>query len=273
MRLNFTKMQASGNDFVVIDNREGYLDSETIIEMTPLLCHRTLGVGADGTLFLCRSDNFDFKMIYRNADGSDAGMCGNGGRAISLFASMLGMGDHFIFEVHGVPYSSKIVGNQVELSFDALTCIPRLHHTTDGTIYEVFTGTEHIVITVPEAAHNDLELIRSKGRSLRNSELFAPKGTNVNFCTINPQGAITLSTYERGVEDRTLACGTGAVATAVVAAHINEPDSSVVEFISHIQTPGGLLHVNFKRNSTTGTYYGIRLSGEAKMVYEGQIDV
>lgn len=273
MRLNFTKMQATGNDFVVFDNRDDHIDLGTMIEMTPLLCNRTMGVGADGTLFLCRSDTYDFKMIYRNADGSDAGMCGNGGRAISLFASMLGMGDHFIFEVHGVPYSSKISGNHVELLFDALTCIPMLHHTIDGTIYEVFAGTEHIVVPVPEAAHNDLELIRSKGRNLRNSELFAPKGTNVNFCTINPQGDITLSTYERGVEDRTLACGTGAVATAVVAACINEPDSSVVEYTSHIMTAGGLLHVGLKRNPTTGTYYDVRLSGDAKMVFEGHIEV
>jgi len=273
MRLNFTKMQATGNDFVVVDNRDNHIDLDTMIRMTPPLCNRTMGVGADGTLFLCKSDHFDFKMIYRNADGSDAGMCGNGGRAISLFATHLGMGSSLKFEVHGVPYSSHVNGHDVELSFDGLTCIPREHHTTDGIIYEVFTGTEHIVIPVSEATHNDLELIRSKGRELRHSQLFAPKGTNVNFCTFNTGDSITLSTYERGVEDRTLACGTGSVATAVVDAHINKTENNILEFTSDIKSLGGLLNVSFKRNPITGTYFDIRLTGEAKIVFEGHIDV
>jgi diaminopimelate epimerase len=273
MRLNFTKMQATGNDFVVVDNRDGTLDMATMIRLTPILCNRTLGVGADGTLFLCKSDQFDFEMVYRNADGSDAGMCGNGGRAISLFAATLGLGNHLKFEVHGVPYSSTINGNQVELSFDGFTCVPRVHNTAEGTIYEVFTGTEHIVIPVQESAHMDLDFIRSKGRELRYSQLFAPKGTNVNFCTFNSNNVTKLSTYERGVEDRTLACGTGSVATAIVDAHLNNPNDNVVEISSGIESQGGTLHVSFKRNPTTGTYFDIRLSGAAQIVFEGQLDV
>ncbi len=273
MRLNFTKMQATGNDFIVVDNRDEHVDLDAMIRLTPLLCNRTLGVGADGTLFLCKSDHFDFKMIYRNADGSDAGMCGNGGRAISLFASNLGMGNPLTFEVHGVPYSSLVSGDDVELSFDDLTCMPKVHHTTDGTVYEVFTGTEHIVLPVSEATHNDLEFIRYKGRELRHSQLFAPNGTNVNFCTFNTDDSIILSTYERGVEDRTLACGTGSVATAVIHAHINKMDNNILEFTSDIKSPGGVLNVSFKRNPITGTYYDIRLTGEAKIVFEGHIDV
>jgi diaminopimelate epimerase len=273
MLLHFTKMQATGNDFVVVDNRDGRLDMDTMVRITPQLCHRTMGVGADGTLFLCRSESSDFKMVYRNADGSDAGMCGNGGRAISLFASSLGMGDEFRFEVHGVHYTSKVYGNHVELSFEGLTCMPRLHHTADGTIYEIFTGTEHIVLPVSDSVHDDLEFIRSKGRSLRNSELFAPKGTNVNFCTFKPGGRTILSTYERGVEDRTLACGTGSIATAIVDAHLNKSMNDIVNFTSEIQSNGGILHVSFKRNPSTGVYHDIRLSGEAEMVFKGQMDV
>jgi diaminopimelate epimerase len=273
MRLNFTKMQATGNDFVVVDNRDSRFDLATIIHLTPILCHRTMGVGADGTLFVCESDEYDFRMVYRNADGSDAGMCGNGGRAISLFASNLGLGYHLHFEVHGIPYTSDVDGNHVELCFNALNCSPIHHFTEDGTIYEVFAGTEHVVVPVPDTAHNDLDFIRSKGRMLRNSALFAPKGTNVNFCTIKPSGHITLSTYERGVEDRTLACGTGSIATAVVAAHLNEKDTDLLEFETDIQSPGGLLHVSFKRNPATRSYYDIRLSGDARVVFEGQMDV
>ena len=273
MRLNFTKMQATGNDFVVIDNRRGDLDMKTMIDLTPILCKRRFGIGADGTLFLCPSDKYDFKMIYRNADGSDAGMCGNGGRAISLFASSLGLGHELRFEVHSTPYSAHVRGSSVELSFDGLTCLPRVHHSGNDFIYEVFTGTEHIVVPVGESMHDDIQLIRSKGRELRNSQLFAPKGTNVNFCTFRPDGTTYLSTYERGVEDRTLACGTGTIATAIIGAHLDDERQNETTFSSLIQSPGGVLKVDFKRNENTGTYFDIRLIGEAAVVFEGTIDV
>jgi diaminopimelate epimerase len=273
MLLHFTKMQATGNDFVVVDNRDDHLDMDTMVRLTPLLCHRTMGVGGDGSLFLCRSENSDFRMVYRNSDGSDAGMCGNGGRAISLFASSLGLGNEFMFEVHGVPYTSKVDENEIELSFEGLTCAPKMHQTNDGIIYQIFTGTEHIVLPVPTSVHDNLEYIRSKGRSLRNSELFGPKGTNVNFCTFISGGATLLSTYERGVEDRTLACGTGSIATAIVDAHINETMNDIVNFTSDVQSKGGLLRVRFRRNPAIGAYQDIRLAGEAKIVFKGQMDV
>lgn len=273
MPLKFTKMQATGNDFVVVDNRDGALGIDEMVRLTPALCDRKLGIGADGTLFLCKSDKFDFTMVYRNADGSDAGMCGNGGRAISLFACRAGLGDRLRFDVHDVPYSAQVDGEYVTLYFDGLTCIPRIHHGGDEQIFEIFTGTEHIVVPVSQAFHDDIQLIRSRGRDLRYSELFAPKGTNVNFCTFKPGNTTVLSTYERGVEDLTLACGTGSIATAIVAAHIANAPADEMGTNWTIQSPGGMLHVSFKRNTTTGAYFDIRLSGEAKIVFEGSIDV
>jgi diaminopimelate epimerase len=273
MRLTFTKMQATGNDFVVVDNRAGDLDIDTMIRITPVLCDRRLGVGADGTLFLCASDKHDFHMVYRNADGSDAGMCGNGGRAIALFAASLGMGSHLTFDVHGVTYSADVNGNAVALHFDGLTCIPREHSNADGTLYEIFTGTEHIVVPVSDGIHGDLSFIRSKGRELRYSQLFAPKGTNVNFCTFKANDSLYLSTYERGVEDRTLACGTGSIASAIVGAHIQSTDPTITSFHSSVESAGGILDVQFKRNPSTGTYFDVELTGEASIVFEGTIDV
>ncbi len=273
MQLTFTKMQATGNDFVVVDNRDGRFDMDSMIRMTPKLCDRRFGIGADGTLFLCNSDKADFSMVYRNADGSDAGMCGNGGRAISLYASELGLGEHLRFEVHGISYTASIIGDMVDLHFDGLACSPRVHQTNEGTIYELFTGTEHIVVPVLEAMHGDLQLIRSKGRELRNSNLFAPKGTNVNFCTFRSDGPVFLSTYERGVEDRTLACGTGSIATAIVEAHLNNTDASTTDFETAVESPGGVLNIRFKRNPSTGIYHDIYLSGGTDRVFEGVIDV
>ncbi len=273
MQLKFTKMQATGNDFVVVDNRDGRLDMETMVRLTPILCDRRFGVGADGTLFLCSSDKVDFMMVYRNADGSDAGMCGNGGRAISLFASVLGLGDLLTFEVHGVSYNAQVKGNEVDLHFVGLTCMPRTHQTNEGMIYELYTGTEHIVVPVQEAMHGDLQLIRSKGRELRYSHLFAPKGTNVNFCTFRHDGSIFLSTYERGVEDRTLACGTGSIATALIGTHLQMTDTESTNFDTSVESPGGVLNIRFKRNPSTGTYHDIYLSGEANFVFEGSINV
>lgn len=273
MSLKFTKMQATGNDFVVVDNRGGALGLDDMVRITPRLCDRKLGIGADGTLFLCNSDTYDFTMVYRNADGSDAGMCGNGGRAISLFACRSGLGDRLRFDVHSVPYSAQVDGEFVTLYFDGLTCIPRVHKMGDDNIYEIFTGTEHIVVPVQDAFHKDIQLIRSRGRELRYSELFAPKGANVNFCTFKPGNKTILSTYERGVEDLTLACGTGSIATAIVASHLEDTPIGKDGLDWTIQSPGGQLLVSFKKNTITGAYYDIRLSGEAKIVFEGNIDV
>lgn len=273
MTLKFTKMQATGNDFVVVDNRDSALTIADMIRLTPVLCNRKLGVGADGTLFLCNSIDHDFTMVYRNADGSDAGMCGNGGRAISLFANRSGLGDRLRFDVHGVPYSSEVDGNFVTLYFDGLTCVPRVHEIGGQEVYEIYTGTEHIVVPVEDAFHGDDQLIRSKGRELRYSERFGPRGTNVNFCTFKPGATTYLSTYERGVEDLTLACGTGSIATAIVASHLEDSATSDGKTEWKIESRGGSLTVGFKRNAQTGAYFDVRLSGEAKIVYVGSIDV
>jgi diaminopimelate epimerase len=272
MRLRFYKMQATGNDFVVIDNRTKQFNVEEIIAFTPKLCDRRLGVGADGILVLDPSDSHDFTMIYRNADGSDAGMCGNGGRAISLFANHLGLGNHLRFKVHDAAYSAQVSGPEVTLHFDSLICKVEEVPYGSEVIYNVYSGTDHVVVRSDANLLTDLETLRLKGAALRYDPIFAPKGTNVNF-SCSKDHDIQLRTYERGVEDLTLACGTGSIASSIVEHHIHKDNSDETHIEFKVSSLGGVLDIGFSYDKTTDTYFGISLKGEAKLVFEGEIQI
>jgi len=272
MKLKFSKMQATGNDFVVIDNRSRLFDLDQIISITPFLCNRRLGVGADGILVLDASETHDFSMIYRNADGSDAGMCGNGGRAISLYASSLGLGDDLHFQVHHASYSSHISGSVVILHFDNLECRVQEVQTSEQLIYKVYTGTDHIVVRSDLELLNDLEKVRAQGQSLRYDPLFLPSGTNVNF-SCPSSNSIHLRTYERGVEDITLACGTGSIASAIVEHYVKESEGPSIDVHQKVKSLGGELKVSFNFDAQSRIYSKISIEGEAQIVFEGQIEL
>lgn len=267
----FYKMQGTGNDFVVLDNRNSRFSTDDLIELSPKLCNRKYGVGADGLLALQkpRMDDTDYEMLYRNADGSDAGMCGNGSRCLALFASRMGLGEELTFSVHEKIYRATIQKDKiVTVEFPLSTTV--LQQTLDvypHMLYRVFTGTEHVVReAAPQELQNTDRLI-AEGKQLRHHKSFQPKGTNANFFQGVSTNKLELQTYERGVEDVTLACGTGAIASALTWHHIQQIDTIDNEF--EVQTAGGVLRIHFRYDPESKAYNQIKLSGQAVIVFEG----
>lgn len=264
-------MQGAGNDFVVLDNRSVSLSKEKLIELAPEICDRKFGIGSDGllALFPPSKQDADYTMFYRNPDGSDAGMCGNGARCLALFAHSLGFDAEHHFNVHSQIYTAHVDDtDKVGVSFPMEASATE--RTLDGRqIYAIHTGTEHIVTTVDEDTLENEEALREMGEFLRYHSTFQPKGTNVNFiCGVNKE-QLKLQTYERGVEDLTLACGTGAIASALIWHYQQEKSESSSEEYS-VKTKGGTLNVYFSFNATKATYSNIKLEGPAHFVFEGQ---
>lgn len=261
MKIPFSKYHGAGNDFVLIDNRENLynLDAETIAE----ICNRRVGVGADGLMLLQKSENTDFQMVYYNSDGHTAEMCGNGGRCIVAFAKNLDIvGNETTFQATDAVHSATILewnGNSgiVKLAMSVSETVkPRL----DG--YFINTGVPHYVEFVDKIENFD---VFGNGRKLRNHPNFAPAGTNVNFIEQISENQIFARTYERGVEDETLSCGTGVTASALVWAMKNGQKSGKVD----VKTLGGDFRVHFKENANGGGYSEIFLQGLVKKVFEG----
>ncbi|MDZ7692909.1 MAG: diaminopimelate epimerase [Balneolaceae bacterium] len=271
-KLQFTKMQGAGNDFVVLDNRQYQFRLKKLIELAPRLCNRKFGVGADGVLVLGspQIDGLDYTMIYRNADGSDAGMCGNGARCLAMFASKYGFEHNLTFNVHNVIYRAKVRSNdEVEVTFPIKPKIKEIE-LNEQSLYEVHTGTEHVVkrVTRKDTLRQEDQL-RKEGRLFRRHDHFQPLGTNVNFMLGSGEKELTVQTYERGVEDLTLACGTGAIASALVWHHIqNDKRESKSEY--SVNAKGGKLSVEFSYNPSTRTYSDIKLKGKVSFVFSGE---
>lgn len=262
-------MQGAGNDFVVINNIDHQFDPEKLIALTPELCHRKFGIGADGllALFPPGDERDDYRMFYRNADGSDAGMCGNGARCLALFAHHFGFGKRQTFSVHDKHYEAHIAdASTVRITFPIETTAGKID--LDGqTILNIYTGTEHIVTAAEQQALEREDLLRKKGSRLRHHQAFQPKGTNVNFICGIDNSSLNLQTYERGVEDLTLACGTGAVAAALAWHHLQENLPATRPFEVH--TGGGTLQVYFSFDEQTQRYSNLELEGPAHVVFEG----
>lgn len=277
--LPFYKMQATGNDFVVLNALELGLGLNDIIELTPKLCDRRYGVGGDGVLALSKSKyaEAEYEMIYRNSDGSDAGMCGNGSRCLALFAhEMTDVSPVHRFHVKKYIYRARLTGERsVEVSFPFEPEV-KSRNTPISSIseqmYQTYPGTEHIVMLPISAAdmQNRNRLIE-EGARLRNHNEFHPKGTNVNFVMPLEEEQISLRTYERGVEGLTLACGTGAIASALTW-HTHQ-SSYKNENHYKVDCDGGQLQVKFNYNSDKKRYSHILLEGPAHFVFNGQIDV
>lgn len=242
---------------------------DEIIAITPRLCHRRRGIGADGVLVINPSDIADYTMIYRNADGSDAGMCGNGGRCIALLANRLGYSAKHKFEVHGKTYQADVGdGEGISLHFPEISQIESTKTSSDIAVFKIYTGTEHVVISDPAVCHQSDAMLFKTGKTIRNDTAFAPAGTNVNFVLDHQSNSVTIKTYERGVENFTLACGTGAIASALAWHRLNQGGEG--SFSCRVNNPGGPLTVSFRYDGNNQTYHDLVLTGSADFVFEGE---
>ncbi len=258
MKVSFFKYQGTGNDFVMIDNRNNLFDKSDSKRIA-FLCNRRFGVGADGLILLENHEQVDFKMIYFNADGNESSMCGNGGRCIVSFAKYLGIITNKVtFEAIDGLHIATITDDIVKLQMQDVATIEK--HTN-----HVFldTGSPHHV-----QLQNNLEDINIKleGSKIRYGKPYYKVGSNVNFVNKISENSFAVRTYERGVEDETLSCGTGVVAVALAMHYIGETEKSLVA----LDTKGGQLKVSF--NKRGDSYLDIWLIGSATQVFKGQIE-
>lgn len=258
MELNFYKYQGAGNDFILMDNREGSIALNT--EQIARLCDRHFGIGADGLMLLQLDEEADFEMVYFNSDGKESTMCGNGGRCIAAFAYKLGAAARqMTFKaIDGLHFAVVKDNNIVALQMQDVTAIEF------GVGYEVLnTGSPHYISWVDSVA--DVPVFE-EGRAVRNSERFREQGINVNFVNRNGNG-IAIRTYERGVEDETLACGTGVTAAAIVSV-----GQQTGVFHIPVAAKGGALSVSFEKTGAQ-TAENIILTGGANFVFEGKVEI
>lgn len=265
MELNFTKLSGAGNDFVAIDDRDGRLGGIDKAALARALCDRHRGIGADGILVIAPSSIADVKMLYYNADGTDGGMCGNGGRCAAVYARMLGVpGTTLTIEALEYVYRAEFTSHGVRLHMKDPIAIARGIRVTAGgatyTVHGINTGSPHIVTFVNDLSTPDVE---GTGRALREHERFAPEGTNVNFVETIDTSALAMRTYERGVEAETLACGTGSVASAVIA-HLEYGLRPPIRVRTH---SGESLRVDFTIIGSRIT--DVTLEGPAVTVFSG----
>lgn len=273
IHIPFTKFQATGNDFVLVDSRSGILENIDLSDLAPKICDRKFGVGSDGIITLGENNAGELVMGYKNPDGSDAGMCGNGARCFAMFARELGYGDRndavgsrLKFRVHENLYEAGIDGDQIRIRFPLETQAKPVD-LNGKSLLQVYTNTEHVVCPVEATMLKQTDTLIEKGRTLRYHDFFAPEGTNVNFLSGSGEDQIDLQTYERGVENLTLACGTGAIASALAWHHIQQKPAG--EFQYKVHTQGGTLTIHFTFVEATKTYTNISLEGPAKIVFEG----
>jgi diaminopimelate epimerase len=265
--IHFLKMSGAGNDFVVIDNREG-LVPEPATQFAARVCARQAAVSADGLLLLERSPRQDFRMRYFNTDGSEAEMCGNGGRCIARFAALVGAagpemqfenlaGDfHAALSADGRVRLDMTEPHSERLRLKVATSLGQLE------VHSLNTGVPHIVLPWDALAAAP---VRELGRELRYHAAFAPKGTNVNFVRVTGPRALEVRTYERGVEDETLACGTGCVASAILMSRLGHVSAPVAVTVKS----GSLLGVSFTLAGEQAQR--VVLEGEAVVLFEADL--
>ncbi len=266
--LRFTKMNGAGNDFVLLDNRAG--DLALSRAQITRLCDRHRGIGADGVLVLERPGNgADFRMRYYNADGGEAEMCGNGARCFARFAAQTaGPLDQLTFETPAGVIGAQLKGELVTLQMSEPNDMRLGLEVSVGAeklaAGYVDSGVPHVVVPVVKIEEVD---VRSLGAALRHHSLFAPRGANANFSEQRGPRQIAIRTYERGVEDETLACGTGVVASAVLFA-ANQNVSGPIEVLVR---GGDTLQVDFTRSGDR--FRDVTLTGPADFVFDGTIEI
>ncbi|MBL7764470.1 MAG: diaminopimelate epimerase [Chitinophagaceae bacterium] len=260
MKLDFYKYQGTGNDFVLLDNRDGRYASLSR-EQIAQICHRRFGIGADGLMLLNPNDEGDFEMKYYNSDGGESTMCGNGGRCIVAFAHDLGIiGDQCRFLAIDGWHDALLQNNaEIELQMNDVQDI-----LSKETFFQLNTGSPHYVHFMEDI--DDLD-VKKEGALIRYSPLFKEEGINVNFVEQTEPGRLKVRTYERGVEDETWSCGTGVTASAIASVY-NLPG----KFHVKVSTPGGELTV--KCSSEDGLHFqDVWLCGPARFVFQGEYNV
>ena len=260
MNIQFYKYQGTGNDFVILDNREHAYDNLTAKQVKHI-CDRRFGIGADGLMLLNLKEGYDFEMVYYNADGNPSTMCGNGGRCLVKFAHQMG--------IHKLTYKFIAIDGEHDAEIEDDHTI-RLKMKDVDTVEEhsthmvLNTGSPHYIKFTNDVANTD---VKEAGKNIRYNQHFAEEGINVNFVETTGQDSIFVRTYERGVEDETLSCGTGVTAASLMSAH-NERGFNRVE----VRTYGGFLSVEFNKIGDKH-FTDIWLCGPATFVYKGEIEL
>ncbi len=260
MELIFYKYQGAGNDFIIIDNRENKI--ELVKEQIRGVCDRHFGIGADGLMLLNNKIGYDFEMLYYNSDGKIGSMCGNGGRCIVQFVyDRITQKQEYLFSAVDGDHEAAIENNGwIDLKMKDVDAV----EATSFSDYILDTGSPHYVKQVGNVW--DIDVVK-QGREIRYSRRFADNGINVNFVEMNEDESISVRTYERGVEDETLSCGTGVTASALMFAH-NDNGFNRVE----VKTKGGILAVEFDKKQEF-IFDDIWLCGPAKFVFKGVIEI
>ncbi len=258
--LSFYKYQGTGNDFIILDNRLGLysnINSKQVVH----LCSRKFGIGADGLMLMNTKEGFDFEMIYYNADGNKSTMCGNGGRCMIRFAYHMGLHNYTyrFLAVDGIHEGEIDLNNIIRLKMSNVSSV--IFQNSHAVLN---TGSPHFVKFVHDIMNVD---VVETGRNIRESKPYFEEGINVNFVESMDDDAIYVRTYERGVEDETMSCGTGVTAAALVSAH-NSRGFNRVE----VRTPGGKLSVEFDKISDT-EFQDIWLCGPAELVFKGELEL
>ena len=260
MKIEFHKYQGTGNDFILLDNRSKTYDQLTEKQVA-LMCNRRFGIGADGLILLNLKEGFDLEMKYYNADGAEGSMCGNGGRCMIKFVASLGIrkNNYHFLAVDGEHEAEIDTNGLVRLKMANVNKV-EVH----SNYFILNTGSPHYVKYIKDIMKMD---VKNSGRMIRYSPAFEKDGINVNFVESMDDDKIYVRTYERGVEDETLSCGTGVTASALIAAH-NDNGFNRVE----VKTPGGNLSVEFDKVDDNH-FENIWLNGAANFVFKGEIEV
>ncbi len=258
--MKFYKYQGTGNDFVMIDNRNLFFPKANT-KLIEQLCDRRFGIGADGLILLENEDNVDFKMVYYNSDGYQSTMCGNGGRCLVAFAKQLNIiKNQATFNAIDGFHEATILDNKnVSL---LMKNVDKIKIENDYVFLN--TGSPHHILMVNDLQNFDVKTI---GHQIRNSDLYGNEGSNINFVHQISKNHFAIRTYERGVENETLSCGTGATATAIAMHATNKTIKTEI----NINVQGGQLRVSF--DVENNKYTNVYLEGPAQLVFEGDIEI
>lgn len=260
MEITFDKYEGTGNDFVMIDNRNDFFPKNDI-KLIAQLCDRRFGIGADGLILLENDSNSEFKMVYYNSDGNQSTMCGNGGRCIVAYAKKLNIikSSATFMAIDGIHHATVSEENSVSLQMKDVNFVK-----LEPNYSFLDTGSPHHIEMVSEISTID---VKSKGAAIRYSAIYDPAGTNVNFVEQINEDIFSIRTYERGVEDETLSCGTGATAVAIAMNFSGKTNSNNIT----INVQGGKLEVSFDKNDSH--YSNVSLKGPATFVFQGKINI
>lgn len=269
MELEFWKLSGAGNDFIAFNNMDGHLPEEGRRELFADICRRGMSIGSDGVLIVEPSQKADFRMRYYNADGGEAETCGNGSRCIARFAHQQGVASAKMrFETLAGDYEAEILGDEVAVQMTPATGLReniRIEDTVfTGEVHFINTGVPHSVVFSDNLA---IVNVSEVGKHLRYHKEFAPAGTNANFVRVRDLHNIDIRTYERGVENETLACGTGSIAASIITTRRGFTRPPV-----RVKTASGeTLTIDFEATADGAT--SVRLQGGARIVFRGYVEV